>query len=487
MTTNGGQASFFDGSSTVPLWIDGKEVISSSTFEVTSAVTHQTLYRASSAGEEEIKTAVNSAQTAFKTWSLTKPAVRRDIFLQAAKEFEKRRDELKRYSYNETGQSPAFFGFEYSAAIDICVSIAGLIQVASESVAPVVNEGSALLLKEPWGVVLAIAPWNAPHVLGVRAILTPLAMGNTVIFKGPEAAPATSWAIADVFRSAGLPAGCLNTIYHKPLDAASVTSALISNPAVKKINFTGSTRVGSIIASLAGKHLKPTVLELGGKAPAIICEDADIEKAATQCALGAFLHAGQICMSTERILVNAKVVKPFREAFKAALSKIYSEQGQGTAGQLFSKLPVEHNENLVVDAISKGATALYGDPEHRESSKTKMRPVVLESVKPTMDIYYTESFGPTVSVIVVRSDEEAISVANDTTYGLSSAIFTEDLRRGLRIARQIESGAVHINSMTVHDESSLPHGGYKQSGFGRFNSLDGLKEWVHTKTITWKD
>jgi acyl-CoA reductase-like NAD-dependent aldehyde dehydrogenase len=290
-----------------------------------------------------------------------------------------------------------------------------------------------------------------------------------------------------VFHAAGLPPGCLNTIYHQPSDAAVITSALIAHPAIKKINFTGSTRVGSIIASLGGKYLKPTVLELGGKAPAIICEDADIRQAATQCALGAFLHAGQICMSTERIIVNAKVADKFREALKPAMSNIYSQQGQGTSGQLFSELPVKNNQKLLADAISKGATVLYGDPYHVESNKTKMRPVVLEAVTPTMDIYHTESFGPTVSVIVVQSDEEAIGIANDTVYGLSSAVFTEDLRRGLRIAKQIESGAVHINSMTVHDESSLPHGGFKQSGFGRFNSLDGLKEWVHTKVITWKD
>lgn len=308
-----------------------------------------------------------------------------------------------------------------------------------------------------------------------------------MIFKGPEASPATTWAIADVFHAAGLPPGCLNTIYHKPADAPAITSSLITNPAIKKINFTGSTRVGSVIASLAGKYLKPTVMELGGKAPAIICDDADVDKAATQCALGAFLHAGQICMSTERILVHSKILDQFREAFKIALREIFSEQGQGDVAQLFSELPVQNNRMLVADAIVKGATVLYGDPAHVESSKTKMRPVVLESVKSSMDIYHTESFGPTVSVIVIHSDEDAIAIANDTEYGLSSAVFTEDLRRGLHIARRIESGAVHINSMTVHDESSLPHGGYNRSGYGRFNSVDGLKEWVRTKAITWKD
>jgi len=148
---------------------------------------------------------------------------------------------------------------------------------------------------------------------------------------------------------------------------------------------------------------------------------------------------------------------------------------------------VEKNKKLLKDALGKGAKAIYGNPEANEESKTQMRPVILENVKEDMDIYHTESFGPTVSMYVVESDEEAIKIANDTDYGLSSAVFTEDLKRGLKIAKQIESGAVHLNSMSVHDESALPHGGVKKSGFGRFNGQEGLNEWVRTKTVTWKD
>lgn len=169
-------ASHFNSSSIIPFWLDGKEVTGSSSFQVISPLNNQPLYRASSASEEEAQIAVSCAEKALKTWSSTKPSFRRDIFLKAAEGFRQRRDELRQYSYKETGQAPAFFGFEYSAAIDICLSLAGLIQIASESTSPIVDDGSALLLKEPWGVVLAIAPWNAPYVLGVRAVLTPLAM-----------------------------------------------------------------------------------------------------------------------------------------------------------------------------------------------------------------------------------------------------------------------------------------------------------------------
>ena len=247
--------------------------------------------------------------------------------------------------------------------------------------------------------------------------------------------------------------------------------------------------VGSIIASLAGQNLKPMVMELGGKAPSIVCEDANIETAAMQCALGAFIHAGQVCMSTERIIVNAKVADRFRKALKTTMEQLFSSPAGGMGvPQLVTPSAVTRNRNLIQDALSKGAKTLYGDIEGvTEKSSTIMVPVIIEQVNEKMDIYHTESFGPTVSMYIVESDEEALRIANDTDYGLTSAVFTEDLRRGLRLAKQIESGAVHINTMTIHDESALPHGGMKKSGFGRFNGLPGLEEWVRTKAVTWQD
>ena len=487
--TNGAnKASNFDTSSTIPLWLNGKEIKTSKTFDVVSPIDQQKLYSCSSASEDDAISAINTAAETFKTWSKTKPSTRRDIFLKAADEFARRRDELHTYSKTETGAADSMFEFEYALACDACKSVAGMISIASHGSAPTVADDtmSAMLTKEPYGVVLGIAPWNAPYVLGLRACLQPLAMGNTVILKGPEAAPATYWALASILHNAGLPAGALNTIYHAPADAAKVTNTLISHPLVKKINFTGSTNVGAIIASLAGKHLKPTVMELGGKAPSIVCSDANVQTAALQCALGSFLHAGQICMATERILVHKDIVEDFKPALKATLDQLFSDKGMGVP-QLVTSAPVEKNKKLLKDAVEKGAGVVYGDVDGDEKSKTMMRPVVIEGVKESMDIYHTESFGPTVSLIVVGDDDEAIRIANDTDYGLSSAVFTEDLRKGLRIAKSIETGAVHINTMTVHDETALPHGGVKKSGFGRFNGLPGLEEWVRTKVITWKD
>jgi len=240
--------------------------------------------------------------------------------------------------------------------------------------------------------------------------------------------------------------------------------------------------VGKIIAELSGRNLKPVLLELGGKAPAIVCEDADLEIAAQECAVGSFLHSGQICMSTERIIVHEKVAAEFEEHFKKA---VHEFAPVGTEPPiLINSAGVAKNQRLLKDAVAKGATILHGDYEGGEG--TKMHPVVVKGTKKDMDLYYTESFGPTVSVITVGSEEEALKVANDTEYGLSAAIFTKDLGKALRMAKQIESGAVHINGMTVHDETALPHGGMKSSGYGRFGAI-GLEEWVRTKTVTFKE
>lgn len=201
-------------------------------------------------------------------------------------------------------------------------------------------------------------------------------MGNTVVLKGPEKAPGCYWTLVDIFNKAGFPPGVLNSVIHRPQDGPEIIPGLIEAPAVKKINFTGSTATGRIIASLAGKQLKPVLMELGGKAPAIICEDADLGLAALQCALGAFLYSGQICMATERILVNAKVADKFRETLAATVDQVFPDKN-GLV--LVDKAPVVKNAKMLQDAIAKGAKAVYGDVEDKRELATAMRPVILVS------------------------------------------------------------------------------------------------------------
>jgi acyl-CoA reductase-like NAD-dependent aldehyde dehydrogenase len=437
-----------DTSSPIPLWIGGKEVTTSTTFDVVSPNDGKKLWTSYSASPKEAVQAIEAAQTALKKWRKTKPADIRKILLKAADIFEAREEELSGYMMQETGALGPFTGFNVTVTVENFRDVAGR---AAQILGAIPQTGTpgqaAFLFKEPYGVNFGIAPWNAPYILGTRAFLYAIAGGNTVILKGSELCPRTFWAIGSVLKEAGLPDGVLSVIYHQPADAAAVANTIIEHPAVRKVNFTGSTMTGSIIAAKAGKELKPVLMELGGKASAIVCEDANLENAAMQVALGSFLHAGQICMATERILVNRKIIDSFAEALKGASEKVYAPNSD--APVLVAKAGVEKNHKLLDDATSKGAKVLYGDINAKEQSAYCIRPVIISDVKKEMEIFYTESFGPTVSLIAVDSDEEAIEIANDTEYGLSGALFTESLGRGLKIAKEIDSGAIHINSMSV--------------------------------------
>ncbi|RSL89270.1 hypothetical protein CEP52_014950 [Fusarium oligoseptatum] len=421
-------------------------------------------------------------------WSKTKASARRDIFLAAADILDKRREELGEYMHHEIGANQDYQDFILGLSIDGLKDTAGRIAGAVQGTVPESNhEGMrAVVYKRPYGVNLGIAPWNAPYHLGLRSVTFALATGNTAILKGSEFSPRCYWGIVDVFREAGLPDGCLNLIFHSPEDASDTINNLITHPHVKKINFTGSTRVGSIISETAGKHLKPVLMELGGKASAIVLEDADLEKASLHCARGAFMNAGQICMSTERILVQDTIAPEFQRILCQTIRKLFGS-AQDTP-VLVTAESAQRNRDLVADAVSKGAKPVpLFDDNYKGQVETRMRPVLLNNVKPNMRLYSGESFGPSVSLFTFKSLEDAVALANDTEYGLSAAVFTNDLGKGFRIADKLESGAVHINSMTVHDEHPLPHGGVKKSGFGRFNGYQGLDEFLYYKTVTWMD
>ncbi|KAJ5934374.1 hypothetical protein N7466_003921 [Penicillium verhagenii] len=472
--------------SVTPLIINGESVVTDIKFEVHAPATGALSGYCAGVSVEDAQRAVDTAQAAFPAWSKTQAYDRRDILLRAADIMASRKEELIAYQQEETGAGRPFSEHTFNMGVSFIKDFAARISTIEGIVPNVTRPGEgAMVYKEPYGVILSIAPWNAPFILGTRAVALPLAAGNTVVLKGSELSPKCFWAIGDIFRQAGLPAGCLNVIYHQVADAAAVTNALIAHPAVRKVNFTGSTMVGSIIASTAGKYIKPVLLELGGKASAIVLDDADLDKAAMKCAIGSFMHSGQICMSTERIVVQRSIADEFKTKLAATAEKIFGKEAPALG--LVNAAAVAKNKRLVSDAVARGANILFGDASANESSATSMRPIIVADVKKEMDMYATESFGPTVSLMVVDTEDEAIAQANDTEYGLTSAVFTNNLFRGLRVAKQIESGAVHINSLTVHDEPVLPHGGWKSSGFGRFGGVAGYDEFLQTKTVTWTE
>jgi acyl-CoA reductase-like NAD-dependent aldehyde dehydrogenase len=331
--------------------------------------------------------------------------------------------------------------------------------------------------------VLGMAPWNAPVILGVRAVALPLACGNTVVLKASEICPRTHALIADVLRQAGFPAGVVNLVTNAPADAPQVVEALVAHPAVRRINFTGSTKVGKIIAQLAARHLKPVLLELGGKAPLLVLRDADLDEAVKAAAFGAFMNQGQICMSTERIIVDQEVGDDFVERFAAKARTLVAGDpavGKAPLGAVVGHAALDCVRSLIDDAVGKGARLLCGGA----GDSLLMDATVLDGVTSEMRIYSEESFGPVVCVIRAKGDDDAVRLANDSEYGLSAAIFSRDVARALKLAKRIDSGICHINGPTVHDEAQMPFGGTKASGYGRFGGKAGIAEFTELRWIT---
>ncbi|PWY87458.1 aldehyde dehydrogenase family protein [Aspergillus heteromorphus CBS 117.55] len=471
----------------VPLIIDGEEESGASTFDVKSPYTGKTCWKAAAASRQDAIRAVESANDAFPAWSETKPTVRRDILLKAADILESRLEECAGYMRTEMGADVgASQYFVVPLAIRMLRDIAGRITSICGSVPVVEQEGqSAIVLKEPMGVILGVVPWNAPYVFGIRAAACALAGGNTTVIKASEITPRCYWAIGRAFLDAGLPKGCFNVISTPAEDAPELVNAMIEHPAVRKINFTGSTATGRKIATSCGRNLKPCLMELGGKNSAIICADADLDIAVKDVLAGALLNSGQICMSTDRVLVHSAIAPIFMQQVRLALSQMDTQ----CTPTLVHAASVARVESLVSGAIHSGARLVHDKKEEKNVSDEgiRMRPVVLEGVTEDMGVWNEEAFAPLAACRIVSSDEEAVRLANSTGYGLSAAIFTQDLRKGLAMAKKLQSGAVHINSMTIHDEPVLPHGGVKNSGWGRFNAAEGLNEFLVTKNVTWMD
>jgi acyl-CoA reductase-like NAD-dependent aldehyde dehydrogenase len=386
----------------------------------------------------------------------------------------------------ETGSTGPWAGFNVMFAAGIIREAAAMTSQIGGEVIPSNKPGTlAMGVARAKGVCLGIAPWNAPVILGTRAMAMPLACGNTVILKGSEACPKTHRMIVECFVEAGLPAGVVGYISNAPADAAEVVKALIEAPAVKHVNFTGSSAVGRIIGRLAGENLKPALLELGGKAPLVVLADADIDGAVNAAIFGAFMNQGQICMSTERIIVDASIADAFVEKLAARAAKLpYGDpRGQVVLGSLVSKEAGDKMTALISDATAKGAKLVAGGQRDGAIHSATL----LDGVTPAMRIYGEESFGPVKSIIRVNGDAEAIATANDTDYGLSAAVFSQNIQRAISAANQIKSGICHINGPTVSDEPQMPFGGVGDSGYGRFGGKAAIAEFTDLRWITIED
>jgi acyl-CoA reductase-like NAD-dependent aldehyde dehydrogenase len=472
----------------ISLLINGveKPAASGRTYDRLDPFTGELASTAPAAGPEDVAAAIEAASNAFPAWSSTGPGQRRTILAKAADIMDAKVGEFTKLMMEETGATAPWAGFNVMLAANILREAAAMTTQIGGEIIPSDKPGTlAMGVRQAAGVCLAIAPWNAPVILATRAIAMPIACGNTVILKASEQCPGTQRLIATALTEAGLPAGVINVITNAPEDAPGIVEALIAHPAIRRVNFTGSTKVGKIIAELSGKHLKPALLELGGKAPLVVLEDADIDGAVNAAIFGAFMHQGQICMSTERIIVHQAIADAFvaKLAARAAALPAGDPRGHVVLGSLISLEAAKKMEELIADAQAKGARLVAGGKRDR----TVVEATLLDFVTPDMRVYSEESFGPVKPIIRVANEDEAVRVANDTEYGLSSAVFSRDVQRALAVAGRIQSGICHINGPTLNDEAQMPFGGVKGSGYGRFGGKAAIAEFTDLRWITIED
>jgi aldehyde dehydrogenase (NAD+) len=468
------------------MFVDGKWVDASGggTFEDLNPYTGEVYANVAAGGAEDMRRAVDAAQAAFPEWAAMPPGAKRQIFLKAADVMESRQDELVRAMMEEVGGTIGISMFQMGFVPGLYRMAASAAYDVKGEIIPADHANSFFMaMRQPAGVVACFAPFNVPYILGSRSFTLPIAYGNTAVLKPSENAPVTGGLLlAEIFEEAGLPPGVLNVVTTTRDAAEEAGDELISHPAVRRISFTGSTEVGRIIAEKAGRHLKRAVLELGGKDPLIVLGDADIEYAVEAAAWGAFLHQGEICMSTERIIVEKGVAAEFTEKLKDRAEALPMGDPTDPAvaiGPLIDTRALEKVHAHVQEAIASGGTLVTGG----KFDNLVYHPTVVTDVTPEMRLFKEQTFGPVAPIVVVEDEEEALAVANNSTYGLSAGILTNDFTRALDMAMRLETGMVHIGDQTVNDEPQAPFGGVKGSGYGRFGGQAALDEFTELRWI----
>ncbi|KAK5044556.1 hypothetical protein LTR84_010680 [Exophiala bonariae] len=430
----------------VPLWINGELVTSAEagTFPVFSAAQNKDVYLAQSADAGLAAKAAESAESAFQQWSNTPAASRRDIINRMKDLLTERKQELIAVQAEETSCSLSWAEFNIPYTTSTLAEIAARVTTACAGELPAISTQGVMgfVFKESIGPVLLIAPWNAGVVLATKSLASILGAGCSVVFKASELCPRTHHLLVELWIEAGVPPGVINVVQCRREDSPALTEALISHKAIRKVEFIGSASVGRIIASLSGKYLKPVLMELGGKCPSIVLDDlndAQLEEAATKTIRYAFMNHGQVCFSCERIIVQRKISDRFIQLLKQKALDFPQAQGANTR-------IVSNAYNMLVDAEAKGARFILGKPEYL--NETTLAPTLLTDVTKEMTIYDEESFGPSATIRIVEDDDEAIRVANETSYGLDAFVHTRDLKRALSMARRLEVGKLRVNGTT---------------------------------------
>lgn len=457
---------------------------SGGTFEVMNPATGKVWAEAPDATRDDAKAAIEAASAAQPAWAALPFNERAHMLLKVADVFEKRRADFVAALTSECGGWIRKGLFETGYTPGIFRAAAAAAYLPTGETMPSDHLKTSIVERQPLGVVTVISPWNVPLLLSCRGMGVALAVGNTVVLKPSEETPITGGLmIAEVFEEAGIPAGVLNVVTCSRRNVPDVGDELVVNPKIKAISFTGSTAVGRSIASTAGGLLKKACVELGSKDSLIVLDDADLDVAVKAARFGAFFHQGQICMATEKIIVDRKLEKPFMEKFIAATKELKV----GDPAQMDTQIGPMINETQAakVDALLDQARA-DGVTIHMGGSREGLfyQPTVMTGVTPDMDIFHKEVFGPVANIIFADDDDHAVALANDSEYGLSASIITTNEERGMAIARRIESGMAHINDTTIYDEPTIPFGGVKNSGMGRHGGRWSVETFTETRWLT---
>lgn len=423
--------------------------------------------------EENIPTICHSANVGFVEWSQTPYTHKISVFKRAAELLAQRKDAFVD-GHLAIGGPGWFANFNVDGAIKQIEQYVACMSAPDGVIPKTSATRLALTRRRPLGPVLAISPWNAPVILGARAIAAPLAAGCSVVAKSSEKSPMLSYLLVKCFHDAGVPSEALQLVHVAPEDTVEATERFLASRHIRKVNFTGSTEVGRQIAMVAAKHLKPYLLELGGKNCAIVAKDADLDVAVPTIVNNSWLHKGQICMSTDKVYVHSDRYDDFKAKCLDVARQVCATNPD---------MKIKSRDSLVEgkvqlqleDAIEKGATVLFQDPHG---------PTILEQVTPDMLIYSHETFGPVFSIYQYEDIDTVVDMVNSDGYGLKASIWSADRLTAIETASKIQCGGVHINGSCIHDEATIPHGGVKESGTGRFNSTWGVEEFTYIQTTT---
>jgi acyl-CoA reductase-like NAD-dependent aldehyde dehydrogenase len=457
------------------------EVADSDLAPVINPANGQTISRVFMARPQDMKKAIDAAYAAKDAWGNTTPSTRELILIRAADVLESMRVDMVNLLIEEGGATFGKSQFEVSYVVGVLRSAAGECRRILGHTIPCDTPGRfSMAIRRPLGVVAGIAPFNFPLILAVKKVAFALAAGNTFVLKPSEETSLVGLTIAEIFEKAGLPPGVLNVVTG---DGPTLGPVLCSDPRVKAVLFTGSTAVGRLLAVECARHGKKFDLEMGGKSPLLVLKDANLEYAVNTASFGIFIHQGQICMAGSRVIVEAPVYDKFLELFvaKAKTLKVGDPHDPHTViGPLIRSSQCPFISERIAAAKAQGARVLCGGTYEGNF----YQPTVIADVTPEMAVFREELFGPVVSVIKAKDASHAILLANDSRYGLTAAVVTNDLQIAMRCAMELEAGSVHINGSTIHDEPHGPFNSTKDSGPGREGGQWSMDELTQLKWVT---